>query len=297
MRVDPFYVVNLSGALDKTQSQQQQLTNEVSSGLRVTTLGADPVAVAENAQLLNQIQRDDSFTQTSGLTEGMLRVTDSALGSVVTELTQAIQLATEGNNGTLNGSDLKSISNQIAGIRDEVLSLANTSFQGQYVFAGSATGTSPFTLDNTSTPPTVNYGGNSSVNVLQAPNGQTVALNVPGDKIFTATTSSVFGALDNLIQDFASGSTASSASDLASLNVAMNSVNQQRVALDNSLNQITAASSAANSESTQLKTVQTNLMQADIPAVATQLALTESQQTALINVISALGSGSLFDKL
>ncbi len=297
MRVDPFYVVNLSGALDKTQSQQQQLTNEVSSGLRVTTLGADPVAVAENAQLLNQIQRDDSFTQTSGLTEGMLRVTDSALGSVVTELTQAIQLATEGNNGTLNGSDLKSISNQIAGIRDEVLSLANTSYQGQYVFAGSATGTSPFTLDNTSTPPTVNYGGNSSVNVLQAPNGQTVALNVPGDKIFTATTSSVFGALDNLIQDFASGSTASSASDLASLNVAMNSVNQQRVALDNSLNQITAASSAANSESTQLKTVQTNLMQADIPAVATQLALTESQQTALINVISALGSGSLFDKL
>ena len=297
MRVDPFYVVNLSGALDKTQSQQQQLTNEVSSGLRVTTLGADPVAVAENAQLLNQIQRDDSFTQTSGLTEGMLRVTDSALGSVVTELTQAIQLATEGNNGTLNGSDLKSISNQIAGIRDEVLSLANTSYQGQYVFAGSATGTSPFTLDNTSTPPTVNYGGNSSVNVLQAPNGQTVALNVPGDKIFTATTSSVFGALDNLIQDFASGSTASSASDLASLNVAMNSVNQQRVALDNSLNQITAASSAANSESTQLKTVQTNLMQADIPAVATQLALTESQQTALIHVISALGSGSLFDKL
>ena len=297
MRVDPFYVVNLSGALDQTQATQQQLTNEVSSGLRVTTLGTDPVAVAENAQLLNQIQRDDSFTQTSSLAEGMLQVTDSSLGSVVTQLTQAISLATEGNNGTLNSSDLKSIANQIAGIRDEVLSLANTSYQGQYVFAGSASGTAPFALDNTTTPPTVNYSGNGTVNVLQAPNGQTVSLNLPGSQVFASATSSVFGALNNLIQDFSNGSTASSASDLASLNTAMNWVSQQRVGLDNSLNQVRAASSAATAESTQLTTVQTNLMQADIPAVASQLSLTESQQSALINVISALGSGSLFDKL
>ena len=297
MRVDPFYVVNLSGALDQTQATQQQLTNEVSSGLRVTTLGTDPVAVAENAQLLNQIQRDDSFTQTSSLAEGMLQVTDSSLGSVVTQLTQAISLATEGNNGTLNSSDLKSIANQIAGIRDEVLSLANTSYQGQYVFAGSASGTAPFALDNTTTPPTVNYSGNGTVNVLQAPNGQTVSLNLPGSQVFTSATSSVFGALNNLIQDFSNGSTASSASDLANLNTAMNWVSQQRVGLDNSLNQVRAASSAATAESTQLTTVQTNLMQADIPAVASQLSLTESQQSALINVISALGSGSLFDKL
>ena len=244
MRVDPFYVVNLSGALDQTQATQQQLTNEVSSGLRVTTLGTDPVAVAENAQLLNQIQRDDSFTQTSSLAEGMLQVTDSSLGSVVTQLTQAISLATEGNNGTLNSSDLKSIANQIAGIRDEVLSLANTSYQGQYVFAGSASGTAPFALDNTTTPPTVNYSGNGTVNVLQAPNGQTVSLNLPGSQVFTSSTSSVFGALNNLIQDFSNGSTASSASDSASLNTAMNWVSQQRVGLDNSLNQVRAASSA-----------------------------------------------------
>jgi hypothetical protein len=69
------------------------------------------------------------------------------------------------------------------------------------------------------------------------------------------------------------------------------------VTLDNSINQLSSASSAATSEATQLTTVQTNLMQADIPAVSTQLSLTESQQTALINVIAALGSNSLFSKL
>jgi len=71
-------------------------------------------------------------------------VADSALGSVASELTQAISLATSANNGTMNSSDVKSIGNQISGILDEVETLANTSYQGQYIFAGGQTTTAPF---------------------------------------------------------------------------------------------------------------------------------------------------------
>ncbi len=297
MRVDPYYIANLSSALDQTQLTQQQLTSEVSSGLAVTSIGSDPVAAAENVQFLNQIQREDSFTQTSGLTQGMLQVSDSALGSVVTQLNQAISLATQGSNGTLSAADQKSISNQISGIRDEVLSLANTAYQGQYVFGGSQTTSAPFQLDNSTSPATVTYTGDSTVNALVTPNGQSIALNVPGNQIFTSSTANVMNALSSLVTDFANGSTGSAATDLSSLNTALNYVSQQRVTIDNSINQLSSASSAATSEATQLTTVQTNLMQADIPAVSTQLSLTESQQTALINVIAALGSNSLFSKL
>ncbi|MGB6687576.1 MAG: hypothetical protein WBE76_07015 [Terracidiphilus sp.] len=38
-------------------------------------------------------------------------------------------------------------------------------------------------------------------------------------------------------------------------------------------------------------------MQADLPTISTQLSLAETQQTALEDVISQLGTGSLFDKL
>jgi flagellar hook-associated protein 3 FlgL len=47
----------------------------------------------------------------------------------------------------------------------------------------------------------------------------------------------------------------------------------------------------------QLFSTQTNLMQADVAQVSTQLSLAETQQTALEDVISQLGSGSLFQKL
>jgi len=297
MRVDPFYVTNLSGALDQTQVTQQQLSQELSSGLRFSTIGDDPVAAAQNVQFLNQIQRDDSFTQTNSLTQGLLQVTDSALGSVVTQLNQALSLATQANNGTLNASDLKAISNQLVGVRDEVLSLANTTYQGQYVFGGSQTSSIPFTLNNSTSPATVTYNGDANVNTLVSPNGQTIQLNLPGDQIFTSATADVLGTLNSLIADYASGGSGSGVTDTAALNDALNFVGQQRVTIDNSINRLSAASGAATEEATQLTTAQTNLMQADIASVSTHLALTQSQQTALISVIAALGQESLFDKL
>ena len=140
MRVDPSYITNLVGSLDQTQANEQQLSAELSSGVSITSLSQNPVGAGENVLLLNQIQQDDSFTQSSNLVTGQLQVADSALGSVVSELTQAISLATSANNGTMNASDVQSIGNQISGILDEVQSLANTSYQGQYIFAGGQTG-------------------------------------------------------------------------------------------------------------------------------------------------------------
>jgi flagellar hook-associated protein 3 FlgL len=297
MQVNPFFVVNLSSALDQTQATQQQLSTEISSGLGVTTIGQNPVAAAQNSQLLNQIGVEDSFTQTSNLAQGMLNVTDSALGSVVTQLNQAVSLATQGSNGTLNAAQMQAVSNQLSGIRDEILSLANTSYQGQYVFAGSQTSTPPFTLNTSTSPATVTYNGDSVVNQLQPPSGQAIALNIPGNQIFTSSTANVLGALNTAIANFANGNSALGATDTAALNSALNFVSQQRVTLDNSITRLTTATSAATSQQTQLTMVQTNLVQADLPAVSTQLSLVKSQQTALINVIAALGSGSLFDKL
>jgi len=302
MRVDPSYVTNLVGALDQTQVNEQQLSSELSSGVSVSSLSQNPVASGENVLLLNHIQQDDSFTQTSSLVSGKLQVADTALSQVVTQLNTAISLATRANNGTMNASNIQSISKQLAGILAEVTTLANTSYQGQYIFAGSQSSAAPFSTSTSTTPATTTYSGDSSVNYLETPNGQSIQLNVPGDQIFQGSgTSSVFGALNNLIADYASGTvdTAKAVSDTAALNTSLNYVSQQRVTIDNSLTQLTAASEAVSSDQTQLTTVQSNLMQADYATVSTQLSLAETQQTALISVIAQLNSTSntLFSKL
>jgi flagellar hook-associated protein 3 FlgL len=127
-------------------------------------------------------------------------------------------------------------------------------------------------------------------------------LNLPGSQIFLGSkTNSVFGALNALIADYASGTvdTAQAVSDTEALGTALNYVSQQRVVIDNSMSQVTASSEAVTNVQLQLTTAQTDLMQADIPTVSTQLSLAETQQTALEDIISQLNSSqnSLFSKL
>jgi flagellar hook-associated protein 3 FlgL len=302
MRVDPTYISNLVSSLDQTQGNEQQLSAELSSGASITSLSQNPVGAGENVLLLNQIQQDDSFTQSSDLVTGQLQVADSALGSVVTELTQAISLATSANNGTMNASDVQSIGSQISGILDEVQSLANTNYQGEYIFAGGQTGTVPFSTSAAASPAVTTYNGDGNVNYLNLPNGQKIQLNVPGDQVFLGSgTNSVFDALNALVADYSSGTvnTAQAANDTAALSTALNYVSEQRVTIDNSMTQLNAASTAVTNEQTQLTAAQTDLMQADIPTVSTQLASAETQQTALEDVIAQLEStgDELFSKM
>jgi flagellar hook-associated protein 3 FlgL len=302
MRVDPSYMTKLVGSLNAVQATQQQLTQELSSGVSITSLGKDPVGAGQNVLLLNQIQRDDSFTNSANLVTGRLQVADSALGSIVTELTSAISLATSANNGTMNASNVKSIANQIAGILAEVQTLANSNYQGQYIFAGGKTTTAPFSTSTASTPAVTSYDGDQDVNYLELPNGQQIGLNLPGDQIFLGGgANSVFGALNALVADYSSGTVDinQAVKDTEALNSALNFVSQQRVTIDSSITQLTSAAAAATSEKLQLTAAQTSLMQADIPTIATQLALAETQQTALEAVIAQLESvsNSLFSKM
>jgi flagellar hook-associated protein 3 FlgL len=187
-----------------------------------------------------------------------------------------------------------------------VQSLANTSFQGQYIFAGGQTGAAPFSTSTATSPGVTSYNGGLTVNYLALPNGQRIQLNVPGSQIFLGNganggSGSVFGTLNALVADYSSGTvnTQQAVTDTEALGSALNYVSQQRVTIDNSMTQLAAASGEVTQEQTQLTTAQTNLIQADIPTVSTQLSLAETQQTALEDVIAQLESSSnnLFSKL
>lgn len=294
MRVNPQYLNNVVGALDQTTAVQQQLTEELSSGNAVQQLSDNPAAVGENVLLATAISAADLYQQTSSSAQGMLQVTDSTLGSVVSQLTQALSLATQGNNGTLNAANEQAIATQLTGIRDEVLSLANTSYLGQYVFSGSVNST-PFTLNSATSPATVTYNGDSAVNSLTTPDGQSIALNLPGDQIFTVSGANVLGSLNQLIADYASNNITAAQNDINQLSSALSKVSEQRVALDNSLSRLTATAGYAQTQSTQLQSTQATLMQADLAQVSTELKNSETQQSALMQVYAALGNNSLFN--
>ena len=295
MRVDPNYISNLSAALNQSTGQENTLTSELSSGLRVASLSDGPVAVAQSTLLGSSIAKDDTFVQTASNVSSRMQVTDSTLGEVVTQITSALSTAVSGNNGTLNASNLASVAQTLSGIRDQVLSLANTSYQGQYLFGGSQGSAAPFTLDTSTTPATAIYNGDANVQYVETPSGQKIQVNLPGSAVFGAAGSGVLGALNQLISDFSSGATtASLTADTGALTTALGQLSSQRSTLDSALSRLQATSTYTQTEESQLKVAQGTLVSADPVAVATQLSQAEVQHQALLSVINALGSSNLF---
>ncbi len=298
MRVDPNFVTNLSGALDQSQSVEANLTSQLSSGLRVISLADDPVAAAQASMIGSAIAQEDNYVQTATSESSMLQVTDSTLGEVVTQLTSAVRLAVQGSNGTTNAANLSSITQQLTGIRDQVLSLANTSYQGSYLFAGSQGSTQPFTLNASTSPATVIYAGDTDVQYVTTPSGQKIQVNLPGSSIFGTGTTGVLGALNQLIADFSSGTAAStSAVDSSVLTASIGQLSQQRSTLDSSLSRLQATCTYAQTEEAQLKAQQSSLVASDTASVATQLKSAEVQNEALMNVMTSLEKTNLFDYL
>lgn len=298
MNVNPNYIQQLTAALSRSTEQQQMLSSQISSGLRLTGLGDDPVASAQNVQLAAQIAVDSTFTQTATTTTARMQVVDSTLGSVVDQINHAIAVATAGNNGTNNASDQSSVAAELTSIRDEILGLANTTYSGNYLFSGSQNSGAPFQLDTSTTPASVVYSGDNNVNYLTTPGGQSIATNLPGQQIFTAAGADLLGTLNSLIQGFSTGNLATTAALTSQLSTALSQVNTQRASLDGAINRFQSASSYASQERTQMLANQANLLQADLPTLATKLSTNETQQSALESVIMAMEKqGTLFDRM
>jgi flagellar hook-associated protein 3 FlgL len=291
LRVDPYYLSTLTGALNQSSSAINNLTSELSSGLSIQSLQDNPVAVAQSALLAGQIEQTDTFVQSATGVGSTLQVADSTLGDVVTQIDKALSLAVEGSNGTQNASNNASVAQSLTGILSEVVSLANTSYQGQYLFSGSQGSVQPFTLDTSTTPPTATYAGDTNVQAIDVPGGQKLPINLPGSSVFGSGTTGVVGALSQLIGDISSGaSTASITTDTAALTTALGQLSAQRSTLDSSLSRLNSASTFAQTSESQLVVTQGSLISANPEAVATQLSSAETQHQALLSVINTLAN-------
>jgi flagellar hook-associated protein 3 FlgL len=218
-----------------------------------------------------------------------------------------MSLAINAGNGTMSSAQLTSVQTQVASLRDAVVSMANTSYQGQYLFAGSQGNTKPFSVDTSTDPATATYHGDSVVQTTTTPDGQQVPVNLAGSNVFMAQSSNLLGTLNKLVSDLgnAASSAAAGATDVTAvvadstaLNSALGTVSAQRATLDSSLARLQTANTYASSQSANYTAQQSALLSADPATLATDLKTAEVQQQALLGVTSTLeGQQNLFTYL
>jgi flagellar hook-associated protein 3 FlgL len=284
VRINPDPAPDLLAAIALNRQSQSIALHQVSTGRQVNQLSDNPAAASQDVLNHAQSNQDDQFLQNIGALQSQAQSIDSALSSVVTAVNQAISLAVEGANGTVSAANQQAIAQQVSGIRDQVLSIANQSFQGNYVFAGTATSTQPFVLDpnDLAQPDGVKYNGNGNVNSIQISSGQTIPINLPGDQIFTNPNGNVLGALNGLITALQTNTGVAAAS--TNLNQAFSQLSAQRIFYGNSLQQLQSTQTLLSGEKLQLATQENSLVGVDLATAITNL---EQASTATSAILSA----------
>jgi len=193
----------------------------------------------------------------------------------------------------MNAGNLNQITTSVQAILDHVVQLANTSFEGNYIFAGSATSTKPFVESGS----TVNYMGDTAINSVQIAEGLSVDTNVPGGQLFEQAGSSVMGSLEGLITALQSGNTASIATATTDVGTALNYLSAQRTFFGNSLNQLTANSSNLSQQKLDFQSQDTTLIGIDLAQAATDLSQAQTAYQATLAASSKVLQSTLLDYL
>ena len=142
-----------------------QIMTQLSTGKAINQPSDDPVGVTRDLQLHSLTSRYDQYYRNMQDGDAWLSTADTAMQSGNNVLQSANELAIQGANGTYSAVQRSDLNAQVRSLADQMLSIANTTLRGQYVFSGTQTDTPPFSLA---------HGADTITNVADA-NGTSLA--------------------------------------------------------------------------------------------------------------------------
>lgn len=295
MRVNTNLFSILNVGIQNTEQSLNTSVQQLASGRRVALPSDDPSAAAANLESLASSANADSYTRNGNAVLSQVQMADSALSSVIGELNQAVSLGTEGADASMNGADRVSIANQVQSILSEVVSQANTTFNGVGLFSGTKDGTA--FVPDVSSPNGYTYQGNSGVNTVTIGDDLQVNLNIPGDQIFMNPQGNVLGSITQLITALKNGTTSEIGAAVAQVNMAIGTVSEQRVTYAGTVKQIDSQESYLSQETISLTAQQQSLTGIDVATAVTNMTQAQIAHSAVLAAAAKVLPTSLLDYL
>ncbi|TQR33083.1 flagellin biosynthesis protein FlgL [Campylobacter sp. MIT 99-7217] len=172
--------LNAYNAISTTQSGMSnfyKIQNQLSSGNKIQHSFEGATTYIDNARLEYEYETLQQIQDGTSLASEMTKNSDKALGDMVDLLEQFKRKLTQAVNDTQSQTSREAIAKELQRMRDNIVDLANTSVNGQYLFSGAQTGTKPFNGLG-------NYFGDREYMHVVTGAGTQSSYNVPGYHLF-----------------------------------------------------------------------------------------------------------------
>ncbi len=176
----------LTADIQKNEANYNRITQQLASGKKITSISDDPIAAVNIINTNRQLGQIETFNNNVAMGMKELDTLDDLMDLAGSYLSSAWDKAAQANNGTYGVSSLKALKTEIDEITKTMVDLANTEFNGNYMFAGANTKLLPYEMTDdgkilyTGTP----HDNPDYVRQTEVADGVFEVINTTGDVVF-----------------------------------------------------------------------------------------------------------------
>lgn len=269
------------------QRRAYQAQSVAQSGMRVSRSSDDPLSASRANILSATLQRLEGMEGVSARATEELTVAESALGEATALMTRAREIAMAGATDSMGAESRAALALEAEGLRDQMLTLANTRVGDVFVFGGFQTSEPPYDQNGT-------YSGDSGARRGEIVPGTSVTMNIPGEVAFQDTTD-LFAVLEQLVTDLQANDGGAVGESLTDLENGFLQINSARARTGVYLSQIQTGDQLRYQLESSALVHRTESVEADINESFNALAQTQFALQAAVaqaqTILSGLQSG------
>ncbi|EAJ3396837.1 flagellar hook-associated protein FlgL [Campylobacter coli] len=159
------------------QSSLYQISQQLSSGIKIQNSYEDASVYIDNTRLEYELKTLEQVKQATNSAKEMTQNSMKALQDMVKLLEDFKVKVTQAASDSNSQTSREAIAKELERIKESIVQLANTSVNGQYLFAGSQVANKPFDSNGNY------YGDKNNINVVTGA-GTESPYNIPGWDLF-----------------------------------------------------------------------------------------------------------------
>lgn len=281
----------LMSSLNAGELNAQSLQQQLATGSSVLAPSSNPTGAVD--ALSAQAAATQANTWVTNATDGTSRLglANQTLNEVLAQISQLQQSVESVSTANFSPAGSSALAVKVQGIGQSILAEANTSYEGYAIFGGTSGATDAFSSSGA-------YLGNTTAPTRTVGPGIQLAAGVTGDTVFGTGATGLFGVINQTVSDLQAGNTnAVLSTDLPALNNWYSQMQGSAAQVGSLYDEMSAASSQAQSTAQTLSTQASNITAVDLPQVSTELSLQQSTLQAALYSLSQVVPQSLVQYL
>lgn len=268
---------------------QQQLA----TGQRINKPSDDPIGTGYQMRYDTDLARSQEFLTNTQTGSEILKTMDSLMQQANDVLKRARTLTLQAANGTYDLEQRQTISAEIKQLREQMVTIGNSTYNGRYLFNGQKTDQPPYTSSGANgeqTDPGLFY--------LNVSPSVKVPVSITGEVIFgAANTDNVFKVLDDLSLALDSNNTTGISAALDKIDACSDRISVSWAEIGARTNRFELMENRITNDQVSLKEQRANVADVDVPNAIVDLKSKETVLQAALSTGARIMQTSLVDFL